>query len=164
MSDIRSAAGAVGRRLTDRIGDLRRVLLTRGIAAVAFGVAALFWPEKSLTLLVFLIGGYLALDGISNLVLALRSKDFGAPFLQGLAGFGGGAAVLLWPGITTSVLLIILGICAVVQGVGLILAGRGLRAEGGDGSLLLTAGAILTAFGVAALIWRDVGAVALWWR
>jgi uncharacterized membrane protein HdeD (DUF308 family) len=163
MTEIRSAAGAVGQRLTDRIGRFWWVLLTRGIVAVLFGIAALIWPQKSLTLLVFLVGGYLVLDGLSGLLLALRSGDLGASLLQGLASAVGGAAVLFWPGITTSLLLVILGIWAIVQGVGLFLAGRGLRAEGEDGSLLLTAGAILAVFGVVALAWRDVGAVALSW-
>jgi uncharacterized membrane protein HdeD (DUF308 family) len=163
VSEIRSAAGAVGQRLTDRIGRFWWVLLTRGIAAVLFGIAALIWPQKSLALLVFLVGGYLVLDGLSGLLLALRSGDLGASLLQGLASAVGGAAVLFWPGITTSLLLVILGIWAIVQGVGLFLAGRGLRDEGEDGSLLLTAGAILAVFGVVALVWRDVGAVALSW-
>jgi uncharacterized membrane protein HdeD (DUF308 family) len=69
----------------------------------------------------------------------------------------------VWPGITASLLLAILGIWAVVQGVGLCLAGRGLRAEGENGSLLLTAGTILAVCGVVALVWRDVGAVAISW-
>jgi uncharacterized membrane protein HdeD (DUF308 family) len=163
MSEIRRAAGAVGQRLTNRIGRFWWVLLTRGIAAVLFGIAALIWPQKSLTLLVFLVGGYLVLDGLSSLLLALRSGDLGASLLQGLASAVGGAAVLFWPGITTSLLLFILGIWAIVQGVGLFLTGRDLRDEGEDGSLLLAAAAILGVFGVVALVWRDVGAVALSW-
>lgn len=163
MSEIRSAAAAVGNRLIDRIGRLWWVLLTRGIVAVLFGIAALVWPQKSLTMLVFLIGGYLVLDGLSGLWLALRSGDFGASLLQGLASVIGGAAVLFWPGITASLLLAILGIWAVVQGVGLFLTGRSLRTGGEDGSLFMMAGALLAVFGVVALVWRDVGAVALSW-
>ena len=94
MSEIRSAAAVVGNRLIDRIGRLWWTLLTRGIVAVLFGIAALVWPQKSLTMLVFLIGGYLVLDGLSGLWLALRSGDFGASLLQGLASVIGGAAVL----------------------------------------------------------------------
>jgi uncharacterized membrane protein HdeD (DUF308 family) len=163
MTEFRHAVTALGQRLTDRIGRFWWILLTRGIVAVLFGIAALFWPQKSLTVLVFLIGGYLVVDGVSALLLALRSGDFGASLLQGLASAVAGAAILLWPGITTSLLLAVLGAWALVQGVGLFLAGRKLLAEGENGRLLLTVGALLVVFGVAALVWRGVGAAAVAW-
>jgi uncharacterized membrane protein HdeD (DUF308 family) len=163
MTEFRHAVTALGQRLTDRIGRFWWILLTRGIVAVLFGIAALFWPQKSLTVLVFLIGGYLVVDGVSALLLALRSGDFGASLLQGLASAVAGAAILLWPGITTSLLLAVLGAWALVQGVGLFLAGRKLLAEGENGRLLLTVGALLAVFGVAALVWRGVGAAAVAW-
>ena len=50
-----------------------------------------------------------------------------------------------------------------MQGVGLFLTGRSLRTGGEDGNLFMTAGALLAVFGVVALVWRDVGAVALAW-
>ncbi|HSE89000.1 MAG TPA: DUF308 domain-containing protein [Candidatus Binatia bacterium] len=163
MAEFRDAVAAVGQRLTDRIGRFWWILLTRGIVAVLFGIAALFWPQKSLTLLVFLVGGYLVVDGLSGLLLAVRSGDFGASLLQGLVSTVAGVAVLLWPGITTNLLLALLGAWALVQGVGMWLAGRNLRADGEDGNLLLTVGALLAVFGIAAIVWRGVGAVAVSW-
>lgn len=157
------AAAALGERLADRIGRFWWVLLSRGVLAVAFGVFALFWPRTSVTTLVFLAGGYLVLDGLSGLFLALRSRDFGASLLQGLASAGVGLALLLWPGVGTELLLTLLGVWALVQGVGLFLAGRSLRAEDEGGSLLTGAGALLAVFGLAALLWRGVGAVAVSW-
>jgi uncharacterized membrane protein HdeD (DUF308 family) len=163
MAEFRDVVAAAGQRLTDRIGRFWWILLTRGIVAVLFGIAALFWPQTSLTLLVFLVGGYLVVDGLSGLLLAVRSGDFGASLLQGLVSTVAGVAVLLWPGITTNLLLALLGVWALVQGVGMWLAGRNLRAEGEDGNLLLTVGALLAAFGIAAIVWRGVGAVAVSW-
>lgn len=157
------AATALGERLAERIGRLWWVLLSRGILAVAFGVFALVWPRTSVTVLVFLAGGYLVLDGLSGLFLALRSRDFGASLLQGLASAGIGLAVLLWPGITTGLLLTLLGLWALVQGAGLFLAGRALKADEEGGGLLRGAGAVLAVFGLAALVWRGVGAVAVSW-
>jgi uncharacterized membrane protein HdeD (DUF308 family) len=157
------AAAALRSRLAGRIGRFWWVLLSRGILGVAFGVAALLWPRKSLTVLVFLVGGYLVLDGLSALFLALRSRDFGASLVQGLASAAAGLAVVLWPGMSTQLLLALLGLWAVVQGVGLLLAGRSLRADDEGGGLLLGAGGLLTVFGVVALVWRGVGAVAVSW-
>lgn len=163
MKGVARAVAAVGQRLTDRLGRLWWVLLSRGILVALFGIAALVWPRKSLTVLVFLVGGYLVLDGIAGLFQAFRAGDFMASLLQGLASAAAGVAVLIWPDITASVLLAILGAWAIVQGVGLLLTGRDVRAEGEDGGVLLTIGAILVVFGVVALVWRGVGAVAVAW-
>jgi uncharacterized membrane protein HdeD (DUF308 family) len=157
------AAAALSSRLAERIGRFWWVLLSRGILAAAFGIAALVWPRKSLTALVFLIGGYLVLDGLSGLFLAVRSRDFGASLLQGLASAVAGLAVVLRPGMSTQVLLVLLGVWAVVQGVGLLLAGRRLRAEDEGGGVLIGAGGLLTFFGAVALVWRGVGALAVSW-
>lgn len=157
------AAAALGERLAQRIGRFWWVLLSRGILAVAFGLAALFWPQTSLTFVVALVGTYLMLDGLSGLFLALRSRDFGASLIQALAGSVVGLAVLLWPAPSTQVLLTLLGVWAAVQGVGLLLAGRSLRADEEGGALLIGAGALLAVFGVVALVWHGVGAVAVSW-
>lgn len=163
MDRVHRVAAALGQRVSERLDHFRWLFLTRGIAAVVFGIAALVWPAKSLSFLVFLVGGYLLVDALSALYEAYRSGELGADLLQGLASVGVGAAVLLWPGITTSLLLALLGAWAVVQGVGLLLAGRRLAAEAESGSLLSAIGAGVTVFGVVALVWRGAGAVAVSW-
>jgi uncharacterized membrane protein HdeD (DUF308 family) len=164
MNQPHEAAAAISARLIDRLGHVWWVFMTRGIIAVVFGIITLIWPQKSLIFLVWLAGGYLVLDGISSLFMALRSGDSGGSLWQGIASTAGGAAILLWPGITASFLLVVLGIWALVLGVGLIRTGAGMRAEGGDeGSLLHVAGAVLALFGIIALLWRGVGATALAW-
>jgi len=163
MKVVANAAAAVGHRVSDRLSHLWWVVLSRGILVVLFGIAALIWPQKSLTALVFLAGGYLLLDGAAGLVQAFGSGDFLASLVQGLASAAAGVALLVWPSVSASVLLAILGAWAVVQGIGLLQSGREIRADGEDGGVLLSIGAILVAFGVVALVWRGVGAVAVAW-
>ena len=48
------------------------VFAIRGIAALVFGVLAFIWPETTLTVLVFLFGAYVLVDGV---VAARRARS-----------------------------------------------------------------------------------------
>ena len=50
------------------------VFAVRGIAAIAFGVLAFIWPETTLTVLVFLFGAYVLVDGVALLVALARGE------------------------------------------------------------------------------------------
>lgn len=160
---VGKAARAAGDWVSDRIGHFWWVVLSRGILAFLFGLAALFWPHKTLGTVVFLAGGYLVIDGVLGLVQAFGAKDFVASLLQALASIAAGAAALLWTGITTQVLLVVLGVWALVQGAGWLHTGWRLHTKRGRGKLILGVGGLLVVFGVVALVWRDAGAVALIW-
>lgn len=163
MARVRDAVAAVRQRLNDRIGRFWWVLLSRGILAVLFGIAALFWPQKALGVLVLLIGGFLVLDGLLALVQAFGAGDFLAAFLQALASIAVGATALLWSEITGALLLAVLGVWALVQGLGLVHTGWKIRSDGEGGGLFLTVGGALALLGVVALVWHQAGAVALAW-
>ena len=53
------------------------VFAIRGIAALVFGILAFIWPETTLTVLVFLFGAYVLVDGVALLDRA-RSRRRGA--------------------------------------------------------------------------------------
>ena len=48
------------------------VFAIRGIAALVFGILAFIWPERTLTVLVFLFGAYVLVDGVSLLIALAR--------------------------------------------------------------------------------------------
>ena len=48
------------------------VFAIRGIAALVFGILAFIWPETTLTVLVFLFGAYVLVDGVALLVALVR--------------------------------------------------------------------------------------------
>src|SRR4051812_1711356 len=51
------------------------ILALRGVAAIAFGVLAWFWPEITLIVLVTLFGAYALVDGIFSLITAVRGRS-----------------------------------------------------------------------------------------
>lgn len=56
--------------------DMWGALAVRGMAAIAFGIAAVFWPQITLVTLVYLFGAYILVSGIVNLIVGLTNlKD-----------------------------------------------------------------------------------------
>ncbi|MEE4295955.1 MAG: DUF308 domain-containing protein, partial [Wenzhouxiangella sp.] len=80
--------------LSERLGSLWWAFLLRGIIAATLGIAALFWPTGSISLLLQLIGVLLILDG------ALTLFGFGRRGAAGGIGLGSvviGVVLLIWP-------------------------------------------------------------------
>ena len=74
------------------------VLALRGLLAVLFGLLAFFIPNITLLALVLLFGAYALLDGIFDLVSAIRSSNHHWAFvLEGIVGIIFGILTLLGP-------------------------------------------------------------------
>jgi len=143
-----------------------RVLLLRGIAAVVFGVLALVWPGLTLAVLVVLFGTYAFVDGILALTLAAAGRQmpgFGSLLIEGFAGIAAGIGAVLYPAITTVVLLAFIAAWAIVGGVASIATAIRLRRELSGEWPLPVAGALSILFGVLLLIDPMVGALAMVW-
>lgn len=129
-----------------------RALALRGIIALLFGLVVLFWPSLVLTALALLFGIYAGVDGVITLVPALRSPERGAqrtlPLAEGAVGIVAGLVALLWPQLTASGLVFVIGGWAVVTGVIKILTAIMLRADVENGWLLAGSGALSVLFGV----------------
>ena len=54
------------------IRNYRWMLLFRGILAVLFGIVAIAWPGITLIALVYLFGAYALIDGVVEVVTAVR--------------------------------------------------------------------------------------------
>jgi len=80
--------------LSDRRSSLWWAFLLRGVFAAALGIAALFWPTGSISLLLQLVGVLLILDG------GLTLFGFGRRGAVGGIGLGSiviGLILLIWP-------------------------------------------------------------------
>lgn len=144
------------------------VFAIRGIAALVFGILAFIWPETTLTVLVFLFGAYVLVDGVS-LLIALARGDAAARrhawtvAIMGVLGIVVGVVTFVWPGLTALSLLYLVAFWAITTGVFQVIAAIALRRElegevwmalGGVASIGF--GALLVAFpgeGLISLVW-----------
>nr|WP_243876064.1 DUF308 domain-containing protein [Streptomyces sp. 846.5] len=78
-------------------------LLWRGILAVAFGLVSLVWPGITVGTFVYLFAFYAFFAAANDVVRTFNSNRAGPVFgwlLLAMLSATGGAAALLWPGIT----------------------------------------------------------------
>ena len=94
--------------------DLARnwwALALRGIAAMLFGLIALFWPPTAVVALVAVFGAYAIVDGIFNLIGAVRAgrsgQRWGALLFEGIVSLLVGLLTLFWPGVTALTVLLL---------------------------------------------------------
>jgi len=160
---LQTAAARTQARVVDELGDMRWSLLVRGLLAVALGIAAIFWPQATLELLVRLVGLYVLFDGIVSLVGAFRARELSAYLVPGLISVLIGVILLFWPDITGRLLLTIVGIWALFQGTTLFWAGRQADANDPERGLAMTIGAIAAIAGVIFVVWPGAGSVAISW-
>src|SRR6266699_1385295 len=96
-------------------------LLARGIIAVLFGLAALFWPGLTLLVLIYIFGAFALVEGIITIYLSFQVRDMQTNWwmllLEGIAGVILGILVFIWPGITALVLLFLIAAWAVITGI-----------------------------------------------
>ena len=140
------------------------LLLLRGVAAVTFGVLAFIWPGITLGTLVLLYGLFAIADGVIAIVGAIRGADHESRWwlvVVGILGIAAGAATLVWPGITSLLLLFCIAGWAIATGIAQILGAIAMRREIEDEWLLIATGALSIIFGSFLLAWPSTGALAL---
>ena len=140
-------------------------LALRGVAAVLFGLLALFWPGITLTALILLFGAYALVDGVFTIVAGIRGVG-GRRWLllaEGLLGAIAGLVALALPGAVAIVMLYVVAAWAVLTGLLEIVAAVQLRREiEGEWALALV-GIVSVLFGVVLAVLPGVGLPSLVW-
>ena len=141
-------------------------LALSGIAAILFGLIAIFWPGITAAALVLLFGIYALLDGVFALVaglrLASRHGRSGPLLLEGVLNIVIALVIFAWPAAALVALVYLIAVWAVITGVALLVAGLALIRFMGE--LLLVIGGLLSILlGVILFIHPVVGIVALSW-
>jgi uncharacterized membrane protein HdeD (DUF308 family) len=133
----------------------------RGVLAIVFGILALVWPGITVLALALLFGAFILVNGVMLLIGAYRTRaDSGqrpALLVTGVLGVLAGVVTLIWPGVTTLVLVVLFGVWAIVTG----LVEVWLAAQARAGWLPALAGALTFIAGVIILVQPGVGAVVL---
>lgn len=140
-------------------------LLLRGIAALLFGLAALFWPGITLYVLIIFFGAYTLVDGVFAIVAGIRGSG-GRRWVflaEGVLGILAGLIALLYPGMTAFVLLYVIAIWAILTGLIRVVMAVWLRREIENEWFLVLSGVLSVLFGVFLAAMPGAGLLSLVW-
>lgn len=142
-----------------------RVLVLRGMVAIAVAVVSFLWPGITLAAMVAIFGAYAIVDGVINLRLAFTptgTRSRTAYVLQGIVGIAAGILTFFWPAITGLVLILVIAAWAVVTGVFEVSAAVALRRVIRGEWMLALSGIVSILFG-SVLVFPLAGAVGIAW-
>jgi uncharacterized membrane protein HdeD (DUF308 family) len=137
----------------------------RGVVAILFGLLTFVVPGLTLAALVLLFGAYAFVDGIFNIIAAVRRRAGDPPWwmllLEGIVGVAAGIVTFVLPGLTALTLLYIIAAWAIVTGVLEIVAAVRLRRQLTGEWWLMLSGVLSIVFGVFVMVVPAAGALAL---
>jgi uncharacterized membrane protein HdeD (DUF308 family) len=150
--------------LTGVASRLWWALLLRGVAAVLFGLAALFWPDETLWVLIVFFGAYALVAGVFTIAAGIADSTRRWLLLtEGALGVVAGLIAFFWPGLTALVLLYVIAAWAIFTGVLEIMSAISLRREIDNEWMMILGGALSVLFGVLLAILPGVGLLSLTW-
>ncbi len=105
--------------------DLWGVLALRGIVAILFGLAAVFWPALTLVTLVYLVSGFLLASGVVGLVVGLINIGNGKisflarvlAIVLSVVEIGVGVYLLRHPLVAFATFVLVIGLVLIARGV-----------------------------------------------
>jgi uncharacterized membrane protein HdeD (DUF308 family) len=141
------------------------LFLFRGIAAIALGALAFFWPGVTLVALTILWGAYAFVDGGMAL-----GASFAGPgptsarwwlAIVGAAGIVLGILAFVWPTLTAVALMWFVALWAIIVGIMQIIGAVRLREEIENERLLVLSGVLAMIFGGLVILQPAVGVAAI---
>jgi uncharacterized membrane protein HdeD (DUF308 family) len=142
-------------------------LALRGLVAVLFGLAALFWPALVLEVLILLFGAYALVDGVFALIAAFGSSGRGMrrPLLliEGAIGILFGIVALFWPGLTALALIYIVAFWSILSGIARIAMAIMLRREIENEWSIALSGVLSVILGIVLILIPGAGLLAYTW-
>jgi uncharacterized membrane protein HdeD (DUF308 family) len=138
----------------------------RGVAGIVFGLIALFAPGVTILSLLLLLGIYLIVDGMFGLLSALmasrREERWGLLLVESLLNVLIGIIVMVEPGISLVVFMLLLAAWAIVTGG--LMVGTAMNHKRDGQAWLIGGGLVSVMFGIVLAIAPIIGAVVLtWW-
>jgi uncharacterized membrane protein HdeD (DUF308 family) len=100
-----------------------------GVIAIIAGIALIAWPEASVKTVAVIVGLAFLISGISVVVAAVAARGEGYGVV---VGFGVviaivGLVFIIWPGPTVTILMVLVGLAALLFGIGAIVQALSLR-------------------------------------
>lgn len=144
-------------------------MLVRGIAAVLFGIAAVFWPGITLVTLVYLFSAFILVNGIVGLVSGIMSSSSETGtnrvllVLVSILEIGVGVYLLRHPGVSFATLVLLIGAVLVVHGLFEVIGGLFTGHGATNKMLTILSGAISLLVGLVVLVQPASAGVAFVW-
>jgi uncharacterized membrane protein HdeD (DUF308 family) len=143
------------------------LVVLRGVLAILFGVLAFVWPAITWLTLIVMFGVYAIVDGIVAIASGLsRSREtprWWTFLIEGLLGIGAGIVALVWPEVTSLVLIYMIASWAVITGILEIAAAIRLRNEISNEWLLGLGGLVSIGLGILLFFQPAAGGLAIIW-
>jgi uncharacterized membrane protein HdeD (DUF308 family) len=137
----------------------------RGVAAIVFGVLTFVLPGLSLAVLILLYGSFVLVEGVFNVVAAIRGRTGDHPrwllLAEGLVSTAAGLITFLMPRLTAVVLLYVIAGWAILTGILEMAAAVRLRNRLEGEWRLALSGVLSVVFGVLLAVFPGAGALAL---
>jgi uncharacterized membrane protein HdeD (DUF308 family) len=138
--------------------------VVRGVVGIIFGVLTFVWPGLTVAALIILFGAYALVEGIVNVVSAIRgvgAKPGWLLAIEGLVSIAAGVVTFAWPGLTALVLAYVIAGWAIVTGALEIAAAIRLRQRIKGEWALVVGGILSILFGLLMAAAPAAGALAL---
>ena len=148
------------------LNNNRNMFLFRGIAALAFGIITLVWPNLTVLALVLLFGIYAIISGIAVAAAALQNREvhgWGLLLFEGILWILAGVVALVWPGITALAFLYLLAAWAIMTGILELIAPLSFPMSGGRGVLMVLSGLVSIVFGIVIAAQPAAGLLGVTW-
>ncbi len=137
----------------------------RGLLAILFGLAAILWPTLTLGILIIMFGLYVIVDGIFTIALGIWGSKYQSNswwmVFEGIVRIGIGLIAIIWPGLTSISLVILIAIWAIITGIIEIFLAIRLRKEIHNELILGLSGALSVLVGIILIAQPNVGALAV---
>jgi uncharacterized membrane protein HdeD (DUF308 family) len=143
------------------------LIVLRGIAALLFGLIAIFWPGISLAVLVIIFGAYALVDGTITLMLALRRDSAdparGFQLLTGISSLLLGLLCVLWPEAAVTLLIYLVAAWIILFGIMALAGSLRMRRQVGPDWPISKGGILLIIIGLLLLFFPSAVALAATW-
>jgi uncharacterized membrane protein HdeD (DUF308 family) len=146
-------------------------LVMRGILAILFGAAAVFWPGLTLVTIVYLFSAFVLVNGILDVVFGVSRMGTVTQIfvnrylilLLGVLQVGVGVYLLRHPEVSFATLILLIGFTLIVRGVFELVEGVFESSSALHKGIMVVSGIIAAAAGVVTLFQPEKSGVAFVW-
>lgn len=139
----------------------------RGIAAILFGIAAVFWPGLTLVTLVYLFSAYVLVTGIFELVNGImgigKNSTWIFDMLFGLIALVAGIYLVRHPFLSFATFILILGFTLIARSLVQAVTAFTSAHSATERTLLILSSAVSALAGIVVLFQPVAGGVAFVW-